>query len=79
MYLLPFLLTSDFLVLNILSLPAGNPTPACVSISHYGEAKCEVTVDRRVYYMVSCQVGEGACFQTITVGFIVTQFSMTVI
>lgn len=61
MYFLPFLFNSDFLVLNILSLPAGNATSACVSISRFGKAKREMdTVDQRVYYMVSCQVGKGA-------------------
>lgn len=42
MHFIKFLLTADFLPVNILSPPAGNATSACMSISGFGEAKCEM-------------------------------------
>uniref|UniRef100_A0AAZ1XUZ4 Immunoglobulin subtype domain-containing protein n=1 Tax=Oreochromis aureus TaxID=47969 RepID=A0AAZ1XUZ4_OREAU len=54
-----FFLTTDFVALNILSLPAGtaafaysNETSACVSFLHFGKVKPEMdAVDWCVYYM----------------------------
>lgn len=44
-----------YLPLLVLQLTAAS---ACVSISHFGEAKCEMdTVDRRVYYTLCHDTG----------------------
>lgn len=39
MHFIRFLLSTDFMPLNMLSHPAGNAIPACMYISHFGEAK----------------------------------------